>query len=443
MKDFSASTFKYNGKKYTFTVRLFFKNGDDIILDNNMLECFEYENEFNGLVHRGSITYIDELGKVDRCIGQYNVICQVMLIKNDQMMDGELTIEQLSPIDKFIGLFIVDNVEILSRESSRIKYKLDLVSSNIYKCLSNIDYSNYSRGSESCLDIIKNCAKQKDLGIDKYTFDNVNTKVKIDYITNGNDNFISVVKYMFGKMYYYDIADNSMKFIFLDELRNAYRLFDVKNINQTTTGNRIIVLSPLKSNAESIISEEPIKLGMVTKFSQTDIINTFSKKQMSIYDYVKNAFNMKEIGINKLQNYYNEKSEMIDSIKNTDFGLEQLNIGVCSRGSYWNNDFNIYGNVTRCLLKNNALIVETFGDIQCIPGCIVTLCVDREYDPGTIDNPDELKDQINRYLSYEGVWYAVRVRSYIRPPETSYRQVLTLVRNFTPVQNSIDFDAPV
>ena len=81
------------------------------------------------------------------------------------------------------------------------------------------------------MDIIKNCAKQKDLGIDKYTFDNVNTKVKIDYITNGNDNFISVVKYMFGKMYYYDIADNSMKFIFLDELRNAYRLFDVKNIN--------------------------------------------------------------------------------------------------------------------------------------------------------------------------------------------------------------------
>ena len=69
MKDFSASTFKYNGKKYTFTVRLFFKNGNDIILDNNMLECFEYENEFNGLVHRGSITYIDELGKVDRCIG--------------------------------------------------------------------------------------------------------------------------------------------------------------------------------------------------------------------------------------------------------------------------------------------------------------------------------------------------------------------------------------
>ena len=44
-----------------------------------------------------------------------------MLIKHDQMMDGELTIEQLSPIDKFIGLFIVDNVEILSRESSRSK----------------------------------------------------------------------------------------------------------------------------------------------------------------------------------------------------------------------------------------------------------------------------------------------------------------------------------
>ena len=84
------------------------------------------------------------------------------------------------------------------------------------------------------------------------------------------------------------------------------------------------------------------------------------------------------------------------------------------------------------------MLVETFGDIQCIPGCTVTLHVDRECDPGTIDNSDELKDQINRYLSYEGVWYAARVRSYIRPLRNSYRQVLTLVRNFTPVDNEID-----
>jgi hypothetical protein len=43
---------------------------------------------------------------------------------------------------------------------------------------------------------------------------------------------------------------------------------------------------------------------------------------MSIYNYAENAFNMKEIGINKLQNYYNEKSEIIDSLKNKDFGIE-------------------------------------------------------------------------------------------------------------------------
>ena len=68
---------------------------------------------------------------------------------------------------------------------------------------------------------------------------------------------------------------------------------------------------------------------------------------------------------------------MIDQIKDKDFNLEDLNAGVQSRGSYWNNDFNIYGNITRCLLKNNALIIETVGDIQCIPGCIVTLNIDR------------------------------------------------------------------
>ena len=68
MKDFSAITFKHNGKKYTFAVRLLFEDGTEITLDNNMLECFEYENEFNGLVHRGSIIYTDEIGKIDKCI---------------------------------------------------------------------------------------------------------------------------------------------------------------------------------------------------------------------------------------------------------------------------------------------------------------------------------------------------------------------------------------
>lgn len=158
MKDFSGSTFKYNGKKYTFTVRLYFEDKVEVELDNNTLECFEYESEFNGLVQRGSITYTDETGKLDKCTDQYNVMCQVTLVRNEQQIDGQITLEKLSESDKFIGMFIVDNAEILQRDSTRIKYRLNLVSSNIYKCLANIDYSNYGLSSQSCLDIIKNCA---------------------------------------------------------------------------------------------------------------------------------------------------------------------------------------------------------------------------------------------------------------------------------------------
>lgn len=150
------------------------------------------------------------------------------------------------------------------------------------------------------------------MGTDKFTFDEVKTNVKLDYITNGNDNFISVVKYIFGKMYYYGEVDDSMKFIFFDELRDAYRLFDVKNVHCTATGQRSVVLSPLKSNAESLITEEPIKLGTVTKFSQMDVLRAFSKKQMFMYSYGSNEFSVKDVKNKELQNYYNERSDTIE-----------------------------------------------------------------------------------------------------------------------------------
>ena len=89
-------------------------------------------------------------------------------------------------------------------------------------------------------------------------------------------------------------------------------------------------------------------------------------------------------------------------------------------------------------MKNNALMVETDGNIQCIPGYTVALKIDREYDTSDIDDPDQLEDQMNRYLSYEGTWYVARVRSYVRPNKNSYRQVLTLVRNFSLNDNIVD-----
>ena len=56
----------------------------------------------------------------------------------------------------------------------------------------------------------------------------------------------------------------------------------------------------MKSNTESLITEESVKLGTVTKFSQTDVINTFSKKFMSTYDYNSNTFGVNTTDIKKI-----------------------------------------------------------------------------------------------------------------------------------------------
>jgi hypothetical protein len=65
-----------------------------------------------------------------------------------------------------------------------------------------------------------------DLIVDSDSFDGIQSDVKINYITNGNDNTISAIKYLLSKLYYYENKDNSLKAIVYDEINNKFKAMD-------------------------------------------------------------------------------------------------------------------------------------------------------------------------------------------------------------------------
>lgn len=84
------------------------------------------------------------------------------------------------------------------------RYKLQLVSSNIFKCLTVLNYTNYAKEPEKIFDIVKKLISQADLTPDGDTFGQVVSPVKMFYITNGNDNLLTSVKYLMNKQYYFN-----------------------------------------------------------------------------------------------------------------------------------------------------------------------------------------------------------------------------------------------
>ena len=93
----------------------------------------------------------------------------------------------------------MSNVQILNRLNSVIQYKIGLISCNWLNCVATLTYSNYDKPPESVLDLVKKMISLNNLDIDDDTFGKVKSQVKINFITNGNDNTLTTVKYLLAR----------------------------------------------------------------------------------------------------------------------------------------------------------------------------------------------------------------------------------------------------
>lgn len=436
MADYASNAFMYNGTRYVLQVVMhtFDNIEDSCALDILSLDRFEYTNQLNDLLLHGHIVYVDKYGILDKFLDEQFVFCEVSFAKSNEKYDGPVSIQRLSQTSHLEHTFFVEGMQILSREKSIVTYQIDIVSSNVLNCSSNIVYSNYDIGPQPVLDVLKNCMTIGGLQIDMQSFESVKSSVELQYITNGNDTLETVVPYLFRRLYYLEQRDDSLKFLAFNEHSGKYQLFDMKK-TATSTGDYSIVVSFFKTSAEHMAQQEPVNFGVVTKTSKMQMTRSLFNTDMFSFDYDSNQISQHLFSDQENVSYFGNR---FDS-----FGLSpkvrpMAIIPGCDfrhRSSAWNNDVDFYHDYQQALAETNALVVNAVGELLRKPGSTVSICVDRSPKELNGEDPVELERLKTSYRAFEGPWVASKVRHIIEPnkgPEGngSYRQNLVLMRNF-------------
>lgn len=147
---FSQNRFSYGGFGYQVDLKLV--SGDESIqspLDFSKIGCLEYMTEFNNLVMEGTVTYDDSYGVVDNFLERQETRLQIHIIKikeeegKNNDLDKTPDNETIDPDTTLHMMCLVRGIELLKREGNSVSYKISFVSGNIYRCMANIDYSNW------------------------------------------------------------------------------------------------------------------------------------------------------------------------------------------------------------------------------------------------------------------------------------------------------------
>ena len=74
------------------------------------------------LLISGKIIYTDKNGLVNKIIEEQFAYCDVTLVENEEKVDGSITVQKFSDTNKFDHTFLIDSIEILSRDKSIVSY---------------------------------------------------------------------------------------------------------------------------------------------------------------------------------------------------------------------------------------------------------------------------------------------------------------------------------
>lgn len=323
-------------------------------------------------------------------------------------------------------------MKVLERATSIIKYELDLVSVKWFTCAANLRYSNYDKGPQPVLEMLKTCLSMQGAAVDEASFSKVRSPVNVDYISQLNDNLFTTVRYLLHKLYYFQTRDSSIKFLVYDWFSDMFRLIDLKD-RSTMIGTFATVLSLMKTNMELLIQQEPTNIGAFKRaMPKTGAYETAFEKQMFAYSYADDVFSIDKTESDETINYLNNKIDNGNYELKYQKMFEVPNTEYIQYGSYWNNDYDVYYNVVQLLSENTSLILNITGDIRRQPGSFTVVSIDRDTKNLTGDTKQEFEKLKYKYKAYEGVWIASKVKNIICPKQQTFRQQLALFRNFVP-----------
>lgn len=173
-----------------------------------------------------------------------------------------------------------------------------------------------------------------------------------------------------------------------------------------------ILLSLFKSSTENLLVEEPNELNAVSKCPKTCTYEGELGVTLTDYNYSENAFTDKLIASKSIVQYKNGFFETEQYRPKFEHFRERE---YMVRGSYWSNEFDAYHAAMKSMMEDNAIVINTSGEVSRKPGMYIILNVDRNLQSVSSEQPDELKDLKDRYKSLEGLYIIAKVRHIVTP----------------------------
>jgi len=175
----------------------------------------------------------------------------------------------------------------------------------------------------------------------------------------------------------------------------------------------------------------------MTKTNGIESFQNMFDREFYDYDYRYNNFVDCSISSNAINAYRNEKPLTTEKQYEKKFKPYNSTIKYKQSGAYWNNDIDIYGEYSKILNEDNALVATTDADLLRKPGSYVNISLDREDMTYTgEDKIRDFQDTKNKYKALEGLWFLGKVRHMISPSQQKYQQNLVMFRNFVKRLNS-------
>lgn len=451
MADFSLTTFKYGNNWYDFVVAIGSQLNTQVncVLETQYISEFNYTNSLNQLCISGTLTYLDKFGKITQfLVESYPVLVvyfgpqKTDLGMYDTYSNFNHAIKDLLPLNY---KFIINKIEILSRNGDNFLYKFHLISFNWYKCIKNISYTTYgslaNQNKNNILELIKTGFSISGLKLNTENFNTyIQCNVSIDYITENNDNLFSYIKYIMNKLYAFDKKDQqhdtSIKYIYYNEYTDEYFIGDTVYVANKSKKLPQIMLSFMYSSVEKInyVKENKIYTSILS-LPKTSVIKSLQTRIIDFYDYNKNQFISAEISTNELVDYCNG-STIFNGMQPKQSNLpNDINITFNNYQTQWNNTNNIYTEQFNHLTRDNALVIETDGWLNLIPGQYINIIVNKESElHESLSTNDDIE---NRFLELDGLWCISSITNKISPSSKYYRQQISLFRSFIVSANTM------
>lgn len=223
----------------------------------------------------------------------------------------------------------------------------------------------------------------------------------------------------------------NLKFLYYDWMSSTVECLDL-GVQNTLKHHRDIGVAFFNDEIEDKLYQDPVNFGTINTRDHSDFFMGNFQRTIYTYSISSNNITAKQINTGDLVSYYNGKMDSISlSSLNTGNHNPPANVKFSNKMSYWNNDLDLYDEISRNLLEDNSLTLNVVGDLTFRIGGIVNVSVST--DPRITADSDQnstLFDLKNRYDTFNGLWFVSGIDYIVSPTKKIFRQRIRLFRNF-------------